>query len=150
MNAVIHRDSESLMAHAERIKKDLQRLEQDCSMWARNREEKDLVDLMEDLKGVEMDVCLLLTDCTSAGRPCREEAPKAVFHDLHEIFACLDTLFDNLKKARLQLGKAYIHDAVLDHLEIDYGRFSKLTGKLQRHLNAQQSQPAVALEGTPL
>jgi hypothetical protein len=149
MNAVIHRDSDRLLAHAERIKEGLQRLEQDCSAWARKREEKDLVEIMEDLKGVETDVCLLLTDCTSAGRPCPEEAPKAVFHDLHEIFACLDTLFDGLKKARLQLGSAYIHDALLDHLEIDYGRFSKLIGKLQRDLDAQQGQAVFLLEAAP-
>jgi hypothetical protein len=45
MNAIIHRDSYRLIAHAERIKQGLQRLEQDCSVWARKREEKDLVDL---------------------------------------------------------------------------------------------------------
>jgi hypothetical protein len=149
MNAVIHRDSDRLLAHAERIKEGLQRLEQDCSAWARQREEEDLMELMEDLKGVETDMCLLLTVCTSAGRPCPEEAPRAVFHDLHEIFACLDTLFDGLKKARLQLGMAFIPDAVLDHLEIDYGRFDKLIGKLQRDLDAQQGQTTFLLAGTP-
>jgi hypothetical protein len=150
MNGVILRDSDRLTAHAERIKQGLDRLEQDCSTWARKREEKDLVDLMEDLKGVEMDVSLMLTDCISAGCECGEEAPKVVFHDLREIFACLDTLFNGLKKARLQLDRAYIHSAILDHLEIDYGRFRKLIAKVQRHLNAQQSQAAVPLEGVPV
>jgi hypothetical protein len=149
MNAVINRDSDRLLADAERIKEGLQRLEQDCSAWARKREEKDLVELMEDLKGVETDVCLLLTDYTSAGRPCPEEAPRAVFHDLHEIFACLDTLFDGLKKARLQLGMAFIPDALMDDLGVDYGRFNKLIGKLQRDLDAQEGQEAFLLAGTP-
>jgi len=150
MNAITHGDSDRLTAHAERIKQGLQRLEQDCLVWARKREENDLVDLMEDLKGVEMDVSLMLTDCISAGCRSGEEAPKVVFHDLHEIFACLDTLFNGLKKARLQLDKAYIHYAILDHLKIDYGRFSKLMGKVQRHLNVQQSQTAVPLEEVPV
>jgi hypothetical protein len=149
MNAVISRDSDRLLAHTERIKEGLQRLEQDCSAWARKREEKDLVELIEDLKGVETDVCLLLTDCTSADRPCPEEAPRVVFHDLHEIFACLDTLFDGVKKARLQLGTAFIPDALLDHLEIDFGRFDKLIGKLQKDLDGQQGQATFLLAGTP-
>jgi hypothetical protein len=34
MNGIIHRDSDTLTAHAERIKQGLQRLEQDCSVWA--------------------------------------------------------------------------------------------------------------------
>jgi hypothetical protein len=150
MNAIIHRDSDRLTAHAERIKQGLEKLELDCTLWARKREEKDLVDLMEDLKGVEMDVSLMLTDCISAGCQCGEEAPKVVFHDLREIFACLDTLFSGLKKARLQLDKAYIHSGILDHLEIDYGRFSKLIGKVQRHLTAQQRQTTVPLKGAPV
>jgi hypothetical protein len=150
MNAIIRRDSDRLTSHAERIKQGLQRLEQDCSAWARKREEKDLVDLMEDLKGAEMDVSLMLTDCISAGSQCEEEATKVVFHDLHEILCCLDTLFNALKKARMQLHKAYIHSAILGRLEIDYGRFRKLIGKVQTHLNVQESQTAVPLEGAPV
>jgi hypothetical protein len=146
MNAIIHRDSDRLTAHAERIKQGVQRLERDCSVWARKREEKDLVDLMEDLKGVERDMSLILTDCICAGCDGGEEAPKMVFHDLHETFACLDTLFNRLKEARLQLDKAYIHYAILDHLEIDYGRFSKLIAKVKTHLNARQSRTYVPLE----
>jgi hypothetical protein len=150
MNGVIHRDSDRLTVHAERIKQGLERLEQDCSAWARKREEKDLGDLMEDLQRIEMDVSLMLTDCISAGCQCGEEAPKVVFHDFREVFGCLDTLFNGLKKARLQLDRAYIHSAILDHLEIDYGRFRKLIGKVQRHLNAQKSQTPVPLEGSPV
>jgi hypothetical protein len=143
MNTAIHRDSDRLLAHAERIKEGLQRLGQDCSVWARKREEKDLADLMENLKGAETDVCFLLTDCASPGRRRGEETPKTVFHDLREIFSCLDTLFDGLKKARLQLGEAYIHNAVLDDLEIDYSRFNKLLGKVQGNLSTQP-RPSVA------
>ena len=44
MNALIHRDSDGLTAPAERIKQGLQRLEQDCSVWAGKRQEKDLVE----------------------------------------------------------------------------------------------------------
>ena len=150
MNAVINRDSDRLTAHAERMKQGLERLEQDCSAWARKREEKDLVDLMEDLKGAEMDVSLMLTDYISAGSQCGEEATKVVFHDFHEILCCLDTLFNVLKKARVQLHKAYIHSGILGRLEIDYGRFRKLIGKVQTHVNVQQSQTAAPLEGAPV
>jgi hypothetical protein len=84
MNAVINRNSESLLVHAERIREGLQRLGKDCSVWSRKREEK----------------------------------------------------------ARLQLGETYIHNAVLDHLEIDCSRFSKLIGKVQGNLRVQQ-RPSV-------
>ena len=146
MNAMIHRDFDRLTAKAERIEQDLQRLEKDRSTWARKREEKDLADLVEDLKGVEGDLGLMLTDCICANSRCGEETPKVVFHDLHEIFACLDTLFNGLKKARLQLDKTYIPCAILDHLEIDYSRFAKRIVKVQRHLNTQQRRTGAPLE----
>jgi hypothetical protein len=150
MNALIHRDSDGLTAHAERIKQGLQRLEQDCSVWARKRQEKDLVDLMEDFKGVQNGVNLMLTDCICARSQHGAEAAKSVFDDLCEILCCLDPLFNVLKKARMQLDEAYIHPAILDRLEIEYGRFRKLIGTLQTHVNGQQSQSNVPLEETPL
>lgn len=150
MNALIYRDSERLTAHAESIKQGLQRLEQDCSGWDRKREEKDLVDLMEDLKGVQTGVNLMLTGCICARSQCGEEATRVVFHDLCEILCCLDTLFNVLKKARMQLDEAYIHPAILDRLEIDYGRFRKLIGNVQTHANGQQSGNGGPLEEAPL
>ena len=146
MNLIISRDSDNLKMQAERIKQDLAKLEQDCSAWYRKREQKDLRDLMEDLKGVERDLSVMLTDCISSGRQYGEGIPNALLHDLHEIFACLDTLFNGLKRARLQLGKTYIPHAILNHLEIDYGRFSKLIARVQRDLNGQGRQPAVLPE----
>lgn len=145
MNAMIHRDFDRLTAKAERIEQDPQRLEKDRSTWVRKPEEKDLADLVEDLKGAEGDLGLMLTDCICASSQCGQETPKVVFHDLHEIFACLDTLFNGLKKARLRLDKTYIHCAILDHLEIDYGRFAKLIVKVRRHLNAQQRRTGAPL-----
>jgi hypothetical protein len=147
MRTILHRDTHRLTVDTERIKQGLEKLKQDCSAWARKRNEKDLVDLMEDLQGVETDVSLMLTDCISAGCQCGEQAPKVVFHDLREIFRCLDTLFNGLKKARRQLAQDYIHPGIPDHLEIDYGRFRKLIEKVQRHLNEQQSQTVIPLDG---
>ena len=146
MNAAIGRGSDRLAAQSERIRQDLQRLEKDRSAWAREREEKDLADLMDDLKSVERDVGPMLTDCVCVSSRRGEEAPKVVFRDLHEIFVCLDTLFNGLKKARLQLDRAYIRDALLDHIEINYSRFAKLIVKVQRHLDAPQSHTDVPPE----
>jgi hypothetical protein len=148
MRTILHRDTGRLRVDTERIKQGLERLKQDCSAWARKQEEKDLADLMKNLKGVEMDVSLMLTDCISTGCQCGEGAPKVVFRDFREIFRCLDTLFNGLKKARRQLAKDYIHPAIPDHLAIDYERFIKLLGQVhQRHLNAQQSQTVIPLDG---
>jgi hypothetical protein len=150
MNTLIQRDSDRLTAHAERVKQDLQNLGQDCAVWARKREEKDLLDLMEDLKGVQNSVKLMLTDCICTQSQCGDESGKEVFDNLCEILCCLDPLFSLLKKARMQLDEAYIHPVILDRLEIDYGRFRKLVRIVQTHANGQQRRNNIPLEETPL
>jgi hypothetical protein len=147
MGSMIHRDTQRIAGDAERITHGLECLARDRLVWARKREEKDLMDLIEGLKGLEIDVSLMLTDCISAGCQVGEEAPKVVFHDFRELFSCLDALFNGLKRARLELDRAYIHPAVLEHLEVDLVRFRKLIGEVQRHLNEGEHQTAVAPEG---
>jgi hypothetical protein len=61
-----------------------------------------------------------------------------------------DPCTERTREARRQLAKDYIHSAMLDHLEIDYGRFRKLIGKVQRHLNALQSQEVIPFDGVPV
>ena len=147
MNPIIIRDSDRLKAHAERIQQGVKTLEQDCSAWDRKREEQDLVDLMEDLKGVQTGVNLMLTDCICARSQCGEEATKVVFNDLCETLSCLDILFNVLKQARMQLDRAYIHSSILDRLELNYGRFRKHIENVQTHVNGQQSQTTVPPQG---
>jgi two-component system, OmpR family, response regulator MtrA len=62
MNGSIHRDSHRLTARVERIKQGLLDLEQDCSVWARKREEKDLVDLSYRLmEGQKYEIFIAVT-----------------------------------------------------------------------------------------
>ena len=130
MNAVINEDTRKLEADAQTIEQDLNCLTRDCSAWARKRAEQDLTGLMEDLKGVEADVSLMLTDCISTVFHHGKETPKEVSQDFHDIFGCVDTLFNDLKEARLQLGQAYIHADTLNHLEVNCRRFEKLIQKV--------------------
>ena len=136
MNAVINKDAWKLEVDAQTIEQDLDSLTRDCSAWARKRAEQDLAGLIEDLKGVEADVSLMLTDCISTVFQHGKDAPKEVFKDFRDIFGCVDTLFNDLKEARFQLGQAYIHPDTLSHLEVDYRRFEKLIGKVQGHVTA--------------
>jgi hypothetical protein len=147
MKTIRHRDTNRLRIDTERIKQGLEKLKQDGAVWAIKQNEKDLADLMENLRGIEMDVSLMLTDCVYAGCQCGEKAPKVVFHDFREIFCCLDALFDGLKKARRQLAKHYIHPGIPVHLEIDYERFIKLVGQVQRRLNGQQAKTPIGFDG---
>lgn len=147
MNDLILTDAQRLEGDAETIKQGLECLTRDCSAWARKREEKDLVDLVEDLKGAQMDVSLMLTDSVELGYHCEEKVPKVVFHDLHDLFSCLDSLFNDLKKARGQLREGYIPPFILEHLEVKSRRFRKVIGQVRRHLKERGRQTATSLKG---
>ena len=148
MNTVIQSYTQRLEDDAERITKGLRCLGRDCSAWARTREEKDLKDLLEDLERIEIDVSLILTDCIWAGSQFGEDSTRVIFHDFRDIFGRLDTIFNGLKKARLQLNKTYIHPATLAQLEVDCGRFRKLIREVRKDLNEKQDQSAIPLERT--
>jgi aryl carrier-like protein len=134
MEANLQKDIRKLLVDANMIKEGLDTLRQDCSDWARGHEDGDLAQLVENLKQAEIDVSMMMTDCISVGRCREEEGMRATFDDLQKTFLCLGDLFDDLKKARLELKKAYIQPSVLGYLEINYGRFSKTIGRIQKHL----------------
>jgi len=136
MNQILEKDMMTLMVDTVRIREDLNKLEGDYTNWTRKGEERDLEDLLEDLKGAEIDVSLLLTDCVSAGCHCGEDREEVIYGDLHELFSCLDKLFHDLKMAKDQLVEAYIEGACIEHLDVDYGRFEKLIGEIRGYLDA--------------
>jgi hypothetical protein len=142
MNSIIHGYAQRLEEDAEKIAEGLKCLGTGCSSWARTQEEKDLKDLAEDLQNIENDVSLISADCILAGCQLGEDPSKVLLDDFREIFGCLDALFNGLKKARIQLNNAYIHPTILEHLGVECGRFRKLIGQVQRHLNEQQHKTA--------
>jgi hypothetical protein len=148
MNPILHSDIRRLTVDAKRIKQGLDKLERDCAGWARKLGGKEVTATLGDLEEIEIDVSLMLTDYITTGCTLGEDAPKVVFHDFRRIFGCLDTLFNGLKKARQELAKAYGQEgAVVDHFQIDYGRFRNLLGQIQRHLNENHSQTGLPSGG---
>ena len=135
MESILERDAQKLLDDTKKIKEDLERLEKDYSAWARKREEHDLGNLMEDLKAAEIDVSTMTTDCVSANSQSGRTVPRAVFHDLHQIFVWLDAIFNDLKKARSELLDTCIEHDLIDHLEINCGRFKKIAEQIRKDLD---------------
>ena len=133
MDPVLQKDAKALMADARMIKEGIKRLEDDYMKWTTKREKIELSDLIESVKGIEVDVHLMMADSISLG--CQEEkATDDLFNDYHQFFVCLDDLFFDLKKARSELKDAYIGRSTFSHLEADCGRFLKNVLDVQEHL----------------
>lgn len=133
MNSILKKDARRLIDDAETIKQGLKRLEDDYAKWAAKNEEIELTDLLESVKGVEIDVSLMVADCISAGWQSKK-SPEIVYNDLHRFFVCLDALFRDLKRARTTLKDSYIAHSTFSNLEIDCGRFMENVQQIQEHL----------------
>ena len=108
-------------------------LEQDQKTWAREQEENDLANVIDHLRRLEFDVSVMQADCVSIGCLQREDGAWRILDSLHRAFATLNILFNDLKKMRTELNKAYIYPADVKKLEIDWGRFSKTVRQIERH-----------------
>ena len=132
MGLAIVQDIRKLMAVTENVKRALKVLEEDNAVWARRREEKDLTKLIERVKELETNVSVMMSHFVAVSR--RDEGGR-ITEGLHNAFACLNNLFQDLKKARRDLNDAYIHPGEIKQLEIDWGRFMKTIGQIQKHLH---------------
>ena len=79
----------------------------------------------------------MMSDCACL---TNQEESMVVEVDLHHAFRGVNTLFEDLKKVSAELAGSYIHRGELDQLEIDWGRFSKTVGQIQKHLQGGENR----------
>jgi len=137
MDFDLNQDIRKLMADTEKFKRTLEKLEQDQAAWARNREEKDLKKIIKCVKRLESDVSTMMSDCTCL---TNQKESKVVEVDLQHAFRGVNTLFEDLKEVSAELAGSYIQRGELDQLEIDWGRFSKTVGQIQKHLQGGENR----------
>ena len=148
MDLVIQRDIRQLLHDAQLVRRGLDMLEQDHEAWARDRQKNDLVVVLTQLKRLESDVSLMQADCFSMGHRHRGNGNRDVLENLHQAFSTLDTLFNDLKKVRTEINESYIRSTDLNQLEIDWARFRKTIGQIEKHL--QDGDKLMKVTNTPL
>ena len=148
MEPILERDAQRLVEDSDKIKEGLRKLERDCSLWIGEDEKSDIESLIEDLKDMEIDVSMMTRDCVSAHQHTWNNAPKVIFHNLHQTFVYLDALFKDLKKTRSALRDGYIHPDLLEHLDIDCNRFTKAAEHIRRDIDRLEREASAATEGT--
>jgi len=127
----INRDIQKLAKDNLKLKSELAKLEQDHTAWALNREEKDLEEITNSLKRLETDVGVMASDCSS--QASRHEG-NGLGEDLHHAYVHLNSLFEDVKKARNDLERAYIQPGEIGRIEIDWGRLKKTVAEIAEHL----------------
>jgi hypothetical protein len=141
MDPILQRDLHRLIFDTERIRQGLEKLGEDCASWARNQEEEDLSGLLGCLMNAEIDLSLTLSDSVAAHVAYGEDEARLALIDLHEAYAYLDALFNDIKKAATELNDAYIHPCELVHLAVDCRRLEKTIGRVQDDLEDEVRNP---------
>jgi hypothetical protein len=124
-------DIKRLMGDSNRLAVRIGKLEQDHAAWASTREETDIQELMKLLQQLETDVNVMAGDCFSLQN---RDGGEVVEQDLHDAYVHLNILFEDVKKARTELEKAYIQPRELIQMEIDWGKLQKTVEIIARHL----------------
>ena len=122
---------EETFSDTNKVKQGLEVLEKDHATWTKDREREDLVDILEEIKGLEFDVSTLMGDCASLNQMKRNNGIK---DGLHKAFKGLNILFEDLKKVRNEIDQSYLRQQELDQLEIDWARFRKTVEQIQEGL----------------
>jgi hypothetical protein len=139
MDLMIRRDIRQMLRDAQKVKKGLEMLEQDHEVWARQRQQYDLEQLIKFVNRLESDVSIMQSDCISMGLSYQEVGAWQVLRSLHHAFAVLNILFTDLKEVKAELNKTYIHSSELKQLKIDWGRFRKTIKQIQDYLQNGQN-----------
>ncbi len=134
MEFVLEKDVRRLIDDTGKVKQGLDLLEKDHAAWFRDRERKDLVDILGGVKKLESDVSLVMSHCFSLSQVKRNNGIRG---DLHQAFKNLNILFEDLKMAREDLDKSYVDHRELEKLEIDWARFRKTVTQIQEDLEKE-------------
>ncbi|MFZ0450689.1 MAG: hypothetical protein WAL98_15725 [Desulfatiglandaceae bacterium] len=133
MGNEIGRDIRKLAKDNLNFRSELEKLEQDHSAWASNREERDLEKITKCLKRLEADVSVMASDCSS--QVSRHDG-NALGQDLHHAYVHINSLFEDVKKARTDLERAYIQPEEIGQIEIDWERLKKTVAQIAEHLES--------------
>lgn len=122
----MQQDILALVTDAAKVKHGLASLKQDYGSWNRDREKKDMAELLGFLKKLEIDISLMEADwiglnCSAGGKNDIFPAVKS----LHQAFVNLNRLFNDLKGLNTELNQNTIRSDSLKKFEIDWCRFGK-------------------------
>ena len=135
MDLMVQNAIRELVQDVQGVQARLDLLERDRKSWARKREENDLAEMIEYLKQMESDVSILQADCVISMTQAFEGGNVfRVSYVLQVIFGGINILFDDVKTMKTELKDSYIQPADLAQLKIDWERFRKTIGPIEKSL----------------
>jgi hypothetical protein len=140
MYSILQKDIRKLMSDADIVQRGLDLLEHDYAAWGNQCEQNDWTQLIENFKRLECDVSTMLSDCIFLGRQYWKAHNLPLIDILHQSFATMNTLFNDLMEVRLVLSETNINHSGFQQLVIDWGRLEKSIDQTQRLVQHPQKR----------
>ncbi len=140
MHPILQRDIKQLMMDAAQIQKGLEMLIYNHTAWARERQQMDLMQLIEHVKRLELDLSTILSGCLFLGRQYWKDHNLRLIECLHRSCDIMNSLFQDLNKIRTAIREGRINPSDLRQLIIDWGRFKESIDQTQTCMEYPQQR----------
>jgi hypothetical protein len=140
VSLILRRDIRQLKLDVDKVQSGLDLLEHDYAAWGNQCQQNDLTQLIENFKGLERDVSTMLSDCIFLGRQYWKDHNLPLIDSLHQSFAAMNTLFNDLKEIRLAFSETHINRFDFQQLVIDWARLKKSIDQTQRLVHHPQKR----------
>jgi hypothetical protein len=132
VSVILRKDIRQIKLDAEKVQRGLDILEHDYATRGNQCQQHDLTQLIENFKRLECDVSIILSDCILLGRQYWKDHNVPLIDSLHQSFATMNTLFDDLEEIKLALSETNINPAEFQQLVIDWGWLKKSIDQTKR------------------
>lgn len=138
MHPILQRDIKQLMMDAAQIQKGLEMLIYNHTAWARERQQMDLMQLIEHVKRLELDLSTILSGCVFLGRQYWKDHNLRLIESLHRSCDIMNNLFQDFNSIRTALNEGRINHSHLRQLIIDWGRLRESIYETQEWMKYPQ------------
>jgi hypothetical protein len=115
-------------------------LEHDYAAWGDQCQENDLTQLIKNFERLECDISKMLSDCIFLGRQYWKDHNLPLIENLHQSFAAMNTLFNDLKEIRSAFRETNINRSGFQQLVIDWCRLKGSIDQTQRLVHHPQKR----------
>ena len=131
MNSALKKDFKRLKSNTEKVQEFVEVLEQDHSVDAGGRQQRDLTQLASRIVTLDFDLRTMLLDCAVLGRQSGKKRNWPLINSLHRSLDIMHNLLNDLNSIKPSLERANVEPSNLRHLFSDWIRFKKSVRDMQ-------------------
>ena len=151
MPMILQSTVKRLMGDIGNVERDLKVLFRSYAHCAREPQNNNLGELIEDFRRLEWTMNMIFLDCMSLGRKYWKEHNMPAIETLHQTFGLIECVFDDIKTIRKHSNAGLMNPSQLQELLIDWVRFKgsvfQIHKIIQKSRKRRKRYPSPKLNG---